>query len=162
MPPGLPGLKGTAELWKQAEAAQRNPNIKNIRRDKVNYDYGFKGSDGAKPLWVFDDGLKTFMKFTGDIPDYTPDLVDLVKAFQSENGLKADGVIGRATVRAMVGESNDAKIAKVQVAMEQIRWLPDVDKIEAKLKNEWASDVPIATLLCRWWYTPSARAERMR
>jgi len=57
-------------------------------------------------------------------PDYTPDLVDLVKAFQSENGLKADGVIGRATVRAMVGESNDAKIAKVQVAMEQIRWLP--------------------------------------
>ena len=57
-------------------------------------------------------------------PDYTPDLVDLVKAFQSENGLKPDGVIGRATVRAMVGESNDAKIAKVQVAMEQIRWLP--------------------------------------
>ncbi len=57
-------------------------------------------------------------------PDYTPDLVELVKAFQSENGLKADGVIGRATVRAMVGESNDAKIAKVQVAMEQIRWLP--------------------------------------
>ncbi|WP_084687041.1 L,D-transpeptidase family protein [Rhizobium nepotum] len=57
-------------------------------------------------------------------PDYTPDLVDLVKAFQSENGLKADGVIGRATVRAMVGESNDARIAKVQVAMEQVRWLP--------------------------------------
>ncbi|KJF65659.1 TrbG/VirB9 family P-type conjugative transfer protein [Rhizobium nepotum] len=62
------GLKGTAELWKQAQEAQRNPNIKNIRRDKVNYDYGFKGSDGAKPLWVFDDGLKTFMKFTGDVP----------------------------------------------------------------------------------------------
>ncbi len=62
------GLKGTAELWKQAQDSQRNPNIKNIRRDKVNYDYGFKGSDGAKPLWVFDDGLKTFMKFTGDIP----------------------------------------------------------------------------------------------
>lgn len=62
------GLKGTAELWKQAQDAESNPNIKNIRRDKVNYDYGFKGSDAAKPLWVFDDGLKTFMKFTGDIP----------------------------------------------------------------------------------------------
>ncbi|MFW8583929.1 TrbG/VirB9 family P-type conjugative transfer protein [Rhizobium beringeri] len=62
------GLKGTAELWKQAQDAERNPNIKNIRRDKVNYDYGFKGSDAAKPLWVFDDGLKTFMKFTGDVP----------------------------------------------------------------------------------------------
>ncbi|WJH38566.1 TrbG/VirB9 family P-type conjugative transfer protein (plasmid) [Aliirhizobium terrae] len=62
------GLKGTAELWKQAQDAQRNPNIKNIRRDKVNYDYGFKGNDAAKPVWVFDDGLKTFMKFSGDIP----------------------------------------------------------------------------------------------
>ncbi len=62
------GLKGTAELWKQAQDAARNPNLRNIRRDKVNYDYGFKGSDAAKPLWVFDDGLKTFMKFTGDIP----------------------------------------------------------------------------------------------
>ena len=48
-------------MWKQAQDAERNPNIKNIRRDKVNYDYGFKGSDAAKPLWVFDDGLKTFM-----------------------------------------------------------------------------------------------------
>lgn len=56
--------------------------------------------------------------------EYTPELVDLVKAFQSEQGLKADGVIGPATVRAMVGESNDARIAKVQVALEQIRWLP--------------------------------------
>ncbi len=62
------GLKGTAEMWRQAQDAARNPNIKNIRRDKVNYDYGFKGSDTAKPLWVFDDGLKTFMKFTGEIP----------------------------------------------------------------------------------------------
>lgn len=62
------GLKGTAELWKQAQDAERNPNIKNIRRDKVNYDYGFKGNDAAKPVWVFDDGLKTFMKFSGDIP----------------------------------------------------------------------------------------------
>ncbi|WP_049730564.1 TrbG/VirB9 family P-type conjugative transfer protein [Rhizobium ecuadorense] len=62
------GLKGTAELWKQAQDAERNPNINNIRRDKVNYDYGFKGNDAAKPLWVFDDGVKTFMKFTGDIP----------------------------------------------------------------------------------------------
>ena len=62
------GVRGTAELWKQAQEAERNPNIRNIRRDKVNLDYGFKGSDSAKPLWVFDDGLKTFMKFTGDIP----------------------------------------------------------------------------------------------
>jgi murein L,D-transpeptidase YcbB/YkuD len=57
-------------------------------------------------------------------PEYTPELVDLVKAFQSEHGLKPDGVVGRATVRAMVGDSNEAKINKVVVAMEQMRWLP--------------------------------------
>jgi murein L,D-transpeptidase YcbB/YkuD len=57
-------------------------------------------------------------------PEYTPELVELVKAFQGEHGLKADGVIGRATVRAMIGDSNEAKINKVVVAMEQVRWLP--------------------------------------
>ena len=62
------GLRGTAEMWRQAEEATRNPNLNNIRRDKVNFDYGFKGGDGAKPAWVFDDGIKTFMKFTGDVP----------------------------------------------------------------------------------------------
>ncbi|MCO5067010.1 MAG: P-type conjugative transfer protein VirB9 [Rhizobiaceae bacterium] len=68
------GMKGMAELWKQAQEAQKNPNIKNIRRDKVNYDYGFKGDPGAKPVWVFDDGIKTFMKFSGKTPAiYTVD-----------------------------------------------------------------------------------------
>ncbi|MFN7023543.1 MAG: murein L,D-transpeptidase [Pseudorhizobium sp.] len=56
--------------------------------------------------------------------DYTPEIVDLVKAFQEEAGLKADGVIGPATVRAMVGDSAEAKIQKLVVAMEQARWLP--------------------------------------
>lgn len=58
-------------------------------------------------------------------PDYTPELADLVKGFQQEAGLKPDGFIGNATVRALVGESSGAKIEKVIVAMEQARWLPD-------------------------------------
>ncbi len=56
---------------------------------------------------------------------YTPELVGLVKAFQEEAGLKPDGVIGRATVRALVGHSDEAKIDKLIVAMEQARWLPN-------------------------------------
>jgi type IV secretion system protein VirB9 len=66
--PEQAGLRGTAEMWRQAEEATRSPNLKNIRRDKVNFDYGFKGNADAKPAWVFDDGIKTFMKFTADIP----------------------------------------------------------------------------------------------
>ncbi|WP_083347431.1 murein L,D-transpeptidase [Rhizobium sp. LCM 4573] len=57
--------------------------------------------------------------------DYTPELVDLVKSFQEEAGLKADGVIGPATVRAMTGHSAEDKIRKLVVAMEEARWLPD-------------------------------------
>ncbi|TNM64825.1 L,D-transpeptidase family protein [Aliirhizobium smilacinae] len=58
-------------------------------------------------------------------PEYTPELVDLVKSFQGEVGLKADGVIGTATLRKMAGHSPQAMIDKVVVAMEQARWLPD-------------------------------------
>jgi murein L,D-transpeptidase YcbB/YkuD len=57
--------------------------------------------------------------------DYTPELVDLVKSFQAEAGLKADGVIGPATVRAMIGHTAENKIGKVVVAMEEARWLPN-------------------------------------
>ncbi|WP_246659264.1 L,D-transpeptidase family protein [Rhizobium sp. FY34] len=60
-----------------------------------------------------------------DTPDYAPELVELVKGFQKEIGLKADGVIGPATVRAMAGHSAADKIEKVIVAMEQTKWLPN-------------------------------------
>jgi murein L,D-transpeptidase YcbB/YkuD len=59
-------------------------------------------------------------------PEYSPELISLVEDFQKENNLKADGVIGRATVRVMTGgDSNASKIEKLKVAMEQARWLPN-------------------------------------
>lgn len=58
-------------------------------------------------------------------PDYAPELVELVKGFQKEVGLKADGVIGPATLRAMTGHSSQDKIEKLEVAMEQTKWLPN-------------------------------------
>jgi len=57
-------------------------------------------------------------------PEYTPELVALIEAFQAEKGLKPDGVVGPATIRAMTGHSNAEKIAKLLVAMEAVRWLP--------------------------------------
>jgi murein L,D-transpeptidase YcbB/YkuD len=57
--------------------------------------------------------------------EYTPELVEVVKTFQSEVGLKPDGVIGAATVRKMVGERAEDKVGKLVVAMEQARWLPN-------------------------------------
>ncbi|MQY45511.1 L,D-transpeptidase family protein [Rhizobiales bacterium RZME27] len=57
-------------------------------------------------------------------PEYTPELVAFVKDFQKESGLSSDGVVGRGTVRALVGDSNEDKVEKLIVAMEQLRWLP--------------------------------------
>ncbi|MFB2553640.1 L,D-transpeptidase family protein [Ensifer soli] len=58
-------------------------------------------------------------------PDYTPDLVALVEAFQAEHGLKPDGIVGRASIRVLTGgDTSASKIDKVRIAMEQARWLP--------------------------------------
>ena len=58
-------------------------------------------------------------------PEYTPELVDVVKTFQVENGLKGDGVIGSGTIRKLMGgDTGGSKIEKIKVAMEQLRWLP--------------------------------------
>ncbi|MAY63954.1 MAG: peptidoglycan-binding protein [Rhizobiales bacterium] len=59
-----------------------------------------------------------------DNEEYDPDIVALVKGFQKEAGLASDGVVGPRTVRALVGETNAAKIEKVKLSMERSRWLP--------------------------------------
>ncbi|WP_299813421.1 L,D-transpeptidase family protein [uncultured Roseibium sp.] len=56
---------------------------------------------------------------------YTPELVELVKAFQKELKLTPDGIVGKNTINAMVGETNAARIAKVELAMERSRWIPE-------------------------------------
>lgn len=55
---------------------------------------------------------------------YTQDLVPLIKAAQKAAGITDDGVIGPRTVQAIAGETRSARINKVLVAMEQLRWLP--------------------------------------
>lgn len=55
---------------------------------------------------------------------YADELVPLIKAAQERHGLKPDGVIGPRTVSAMAGESKAARIEKVLLALERLRWHP--------------------------------------
>ncbi|KQV34748.1 MULTISPECIES: murein L,D-transpeptidase [unclassified Rhizobium] len=78
-----------------------------------------KGSDALKA-----EHAATLAAYQGT-PDYTPELVSLVEGFQKENGLKADGIVGKASIRLLVGDDSTAdRIHKLEVAMEQARWLP--------------------------------------
>ncbi len=55
---------------------------------------------------------------------YADELVPVVKAAQDFKGLRDDGIIGPRTVRAFAGESKAARIAKVEYALERLRWHP--------------------------------------
>jgi murein L,D-transpeptidase YcbB/YkuD len=54
----------------------------------------------------------------------TPELTELVKAFQKEMGLGADGVVGRNTVSKLTDVDVETKRRRVIIAMEQLRWHP--------------------------------------
>jgi len=55
---------------------------------------------------------------------YVQELVPVIKAAQLAAGVGDDGVIGPRTVQALAGESRAGRIEKVEVALEQLRWLP--------------------------------------
>ncbi len=61
---------------------------------------------------------------TVDSQTYAEELVPVIKAAQEKAGLKGDGVIGPRTVAAIAGTSKADRIEKVEIALEQLRWLP--------------------------------------
>lgn len=66
---------------------------------------------------------------------YSAELAPLVKAAQQAKGLKPDGVIGPRTIAAFAGSSKADRLAKVLVAMEQMRWLPSALGVRHVLIN---------------------------
>ncbi|MDD9909213.1 MAG: L,D-transpeptidase family protein [Ahrensia sp.] len=59
------------------------------------------------------------------IGEYSPQLVELVRDFQRENRLGADGIVGKRTIAKLVDEQPQNRIEKVLLAMERLRWHPD-------------------------------------
>ena len=115
----LKALTDTSERIVIAEGTllkpgQSNPELANIVKGIVK-----QGSDALKM-----EHSLTIAAYS-DTPDYSPEIVALVEAFQKEKGLKPDGVVGNATIRKLTGGDSVAdKIAKLEVALEQARWLP--------------------------------------
>ncbi len=55
---------------------------------------------------------------------YVPELRPVIEAAQKKAGLKPDGVVGPRTVAALAGNSRAERLEKVEIALEQLRWLP--------------------------------------
>lgn len=81
--------------------------------------------------------LGRFLASVGDLPEdaainsaeknprYTPDIVEGVKKFQHRHGLSADGTIGTSTAAA-TNEPLTKRITQIELAMERLRWLPEL------------------------------------
>ncbi len=79
---------------------------------------GLRGTASLKA-----DHAETLQYYDGG-ETYSPKLVALVRDFQRENGLRADGIVGKKTLRALKTMSVEEKIGKVELALERLRWLP--------------------------------------
>lgn len=100
-----------------AEGTLVRPGSSNPELTKIIAAIREQGSDALKTTHSL-----TFADYQGS-PVYDTALVDLVKDFQEESGLMADGIIGRNTIVKLTGISNSRKIETVQLSMERLRWL---------------------------------------
>ncbi|HCL67752.1 MAG TPA: conjugal transfer protein [Rhizobium sp.] len=57
-----------ARLLAAAQESAKNPLLKDLDPNRLNYDYVFKGDTSLKPRVAFDDGTHMYLEFPGDIP----------------------------------------------------------------------------------------------
>jgi len=77
--------------------------------------------------------LRTLLIALGDLPpgtapagsSYDGGLVAGVERFQTRHGLEVDGTIGKATLAALNTPIGD-RVHQIELALERLRWLPDV------------------------------------
>jgi type IV secretion system protein VirB9 len=55
-------------LLSTAREMASRPLIKSVDWSRANWNYSYKGSYSYKPTAIFDDGLKTYFQFSGEVP----------------------------------------------------------------------------------------------
>ena len=83
------------------------------------------------------EGLRKYLTAIGDLPEengsnsdkkstrYAGNIVAGVKKFQQRHGLNSDGVIGKGTAAA-INVPLSQRIIQIELAMERLRWLPEL------------------------------------
>jgi type IV secretion system protein VirB9 len=100
-----PDKEEDARLLAKAKEMAAMPNLAALKQhpELANFDYGFKGSALNKPETVFDDGTKTYFKFSGDVPGIflvMPDLAETLVNYRREGDvIIVDKVAAQWTLR---------------------------------------------------------------
>jgi murein L,D-transpeptidase YcbB/YkuD len=93
--------------------------------------------DALRPgdRWTGGPGLRRFLELTGDLEPgslepaedstYTGAIVTGVRRFQERHALEPDGIIGRRT-RAALRVPFSTRVRQLELALERLRWLPDL------------------------------------
>jgi murein L,D-transpeptidase YcbB/YkuD len=66
----------------------------------------------------------TFAEYLGD-DQYDEAIVALVKDFQRDSGLSADGIVGKNTLAHLTDVSHASRVERVELALERLRWHPE-------------------------------------
>ena len=99
-----PDEEADARLMEKARELAAFPNKRNAERSSIrNFDYSYKGSATVKPEYVFDDGTKTYFRFSGDVPGIffvNPDRSETLINYRREGEMiVVDRTAGQWTMR---------------------------------------------------------------
>lgn len=99
-----PDVEEDQRLLALAKAKAAMPNYRALMsRPGTNFDYTYKGQITAKPDFVFDDGVKTYFRFGGEVPAIflvNPDRGETLVNYRREGEIiVVDKVAGQFTMR---------------------------------------------------------------
>ncbi|MFW8584174.1 TrbG/VirB9 family P-type conjugative transfer protein [Rhizobium beringeri] len=133
------------------------PNVKAALANpgRLNYDYGYKGAVDNRPSSMFDDGTKTYLQFSGEVPSFFAVKSDgsesLVNYRREGDYIVIDKVARQWTLRAgnavtcvfnikpAVGATQQAAIRPHEVAMA-IEFEEEARMTETVAKQSWPPD----------------------
>jgi type IV secretion system protein VirB9 len=100
----FPEQEEDKRLMTLAKARAAMPNYKEVMASpSTNFDYSYKGNEVVKPEYVFDDGVKTFFRFAGDVPGIfvvNPDRSETLANYRREGDvIVVDSVSAQWTMR---------------------------------------------------------------
>ena len=154
-----PDEEADARLLEKARELAAFPNRRKAERSGIrNFDYSYKGHATVKPEYAFDDGTKTYFRFSGDVPGIflvNPDRSETLINYRREGEIiVVDRTAGQWTMRngtAVACVFNMRTVAEpapktretdIQPQIQEVH-APEGDVFTRLLSGEWVASLKI-------------------